>query len=325
MAGDIVAVPKLKVTATGDTLCDGARPILYESPLPLRPLISFALEAKSKGDEDKIHNALQRMTEEDPTLQVQRDEDTKEMILSGMGQVHLEVAVEKIKRKFGVEVELKEPKVPYRETIKKGVEQAYRHKKQSGGSGQFADVTIKIEPLPRGAGYEFVDKIVGGVVPRQYIPAVDKGIQEAMHHGHLGAFPVVDVRATLFDGSHHSVDSSEMAFKIAGSMGFKRAMEQANPVLLEPVMNMEITVPDDCIGDVIGDMNSRRGKVLGVEPKANSQVISVQVPMAEVLSYAPDLRSMTSDRGLFTMEFSHYEEVPPHMTVKILAERNQGA
>jgi elongation factor G len=325
VAGDIVAVPKLKVTATGDTLCDGARPILYESPLPLRPLISFALQAKSKGDEDKIHNALQRMTEEDPTLQVQRDEDTKELILSGMGQVHLEVAVEKIKRKFGVEVELKEPKVPFRETIKKGVEQAYRHKKQSGGRGQFADVTIKIEPLPRGSGYEFVDKIVGGVVPRQYIPAVDKGIQEAMHHGHLGAFPVVDVRATLFDGSHHSVDSSEMAFKIAGSMGFKRAMEQANPVLLEPVMNMEITVPDDCIGDVIGDMNSRRGKVLGVEPKANSQVINVQVPMAEVLAYAPELRSMTSDRGLFTMEFSHYEEVPPHLTAKILAERNKEA
>ena len=323
VAGDIVAVPKLKVTATGDTLCDGARPILFESPLPLKPVISFALQAKSKNDEDKIHNALQRMTEEDPTIQVQRDEETKELILSGMGQVHLEVVVEKIKRKFGAEVELKEPKVPYHETIKKTIEQSYRHKKQSGGRGQFADVTIKIEPLPRGSGYEFVDKVVGGVVPRQYIPAVDKGIQESMHHGHLGGFPVVDVRATLFDGSHHSVDSSEMAFKIAGSMAFKRAMEQSNPVLLEPVMNMEITVPDDCIGDVIGDMNSRRGKVLGVEPRANNQVIGVQVPMSEVLSYAPDLRSMTSDRGLFTMEFSHYEEVPPHLTVKILAERNK--
>ncbi|HKK02182.1 MAG TPA: elongation factor G [Desulfuromonadales bacterium] len=318
VAGDIVAVPKLKATATGDTLCDGAHPVIFESPLPLKPVISFALQAKSKNDEDKIHNALQRMTEEDPTIQIQRDEQTKEMILSGMGQVHLEVAVEKLKRKFGVEVELKEPKVPYRETIKKGVEQAYRHKKQSGGRGQFADVTIRLEPLSRSEGYEFVDKIVGGVIPRQYIPAVDKGIQEAMHHGHLGGFPVVDVRVTLFDGSHHSVDSSEMAFKIAGSMGFKKAMEQASPVLLEPVMNMEITVPDDCIGDVIGDMNARRGKVLGVEPKANSQVISAQVPMSEVLSYAPELRSMTSDRGLFTMEFSHYEEVPPHMSVKIL-------
>ena len=322
-AGDIVAVPKLKATATGDTLCDGAHPVIFESPLPLKPVISFALQAKSKNDEDKIHSALQRMTEEDPTIQVQRDEETKEMILSGMGQVHLEVAVEKLKRKFGVEVELKEPKVPYRETVKKAVEQAYRHKKQSGGRGQFADVTIRLEPLSRSEGYEFVDKVVGGVVPRQYIPAVDKGIQEAMHHGHLGGFPVVDVRVTLFDGSHHSVDSSEMAFKIAGSMGFKKAMESANPVLLEPVMNMEITVPDDCIGDVIGDMNSRRGKVFGVEPKANSQVISARVPMAEVLSYAPELRSMTSDRGLFTMEFSHYEEVPPHLTTKILAGTKQ--
>ncbi len=319
VAGDIVAVPKLKVTATGDTLCDGAKPIIFESPLPLKPVISFALQAKSKNDEDKIHTALQRMTEEDPTIQVQRDEETKELILSGMGQVHLEVAVEKIKRKFGAEVELKEPKVPYRETIKKGVEQAYRHKKQSGGRGQFADVTIKVEPLPRGAGYEFVDKVVGGVVPRQYIPAVDKGIQEVLPHGNLGGFPVVDVRVTLFDGSHHSVDSSEMAFKIAGSMGFRKAVEQANPVLLEPIVNMEISVPDDCIGDVIGDMNSRRGKVLGVEPKSNSQVIQAQVPMSEVLSYAPDLRSMTSDRGMFTIEFSHYEEVPPHLSVKVLA------
>ena len=318
--GDIVAVPKLKVTATGDTLCDGARPIIFESPLPLKPVISFALQTRSKNDEDKIHNALQRMTEEDPTLQVQRDEETKELILSGMGQVHLEVAVEKLKRKFGVEVELKEPKVPYRETIKKSVEQAYRHKKQSGGRGQFADVTIRLEPLARGTGYEFVDKIVGGVVPRQYIPAVDKGVQEAMRQGNLAGYPVADVRVTLFDGSHHSVDSSEMAFKIAGSMGFKKAMEQAAPVLLEPMVNMEITVPDDCIGDVIGDMNARRGKVLGVEPKANNQVITAQVPMAEVLSYSPDLRSMTSDRGLFTMEFSHYEEVPPHLTAKLLTE-----
>jgi elongation factor G len=237
-----------------------------------------------------------------------------------MGQVHVEVAVEKLKRKYGVEVLLKEPKVPYRETIKKAVKQHYRHKKQSGGRGQFADVHIEVEPLPRGSGYEFVDKVVGGVVPRQFIPAVDKGVQEAMRHGILAGYPVQDFRVTLFDGSHHSVDSSEMAFKIAGSMGFKKAMETASPVLLEPIMHMEITVPDDCMGDVIGDMNSRRGKVLGVEPQSGSQVISVQVPMAEVLKYAPDLRSMTSDRGLFTMEFSQYEEVPPHLTARILAE-----
>ena len=320
VAGDIVAVPKLKVTTTGDTLCDGAHPILYESPLPLKPVISFALQAKSKSDEDKIHTALHRLIEEDPTLQIQRDEDTRELILSGMGQVHLEVAVERLKRKFGVEVELKEPKVPYRETIRGRAKVQGKYKKQSGGRGQFGDTWIEVEPLPRGQGYEFVDKVVGGVIPRQYIPAVDKGIQEAMHHGILGGFPVVDFRVTLFDGSHHSVDSSEMAFKIAGSMGFKKALEQCNPVLLEPIMNMEISVPDDCIGDVIGDMNSRRGKVLGVEPKAGSQVIKVQVPMSEVLKYAPELRSMTSDRGLFTMEFSHYEEVPPHMTARILAE-----
>jgi len=319
-AGDIVAVAKLKETATGDTLCDGAKPVIYESPMALKPVISFALQAKSKGDEDKIMSSLHKLMEEDPTLLFQRDEETKEMILSGMGQVHVEVAVEKLKRKFGVEVLLKEPKVPYRETIKKSVKQHYRHKKQSGGRGQFADVHIELEPLPRGDGYEFVDKIVGGVVPRQYIPAVDKGIHEAMRHGILAGYPVQDFRVTLYDGSHHSVDSSEMAFKIAGSMAFKHAMELAAPVLLEPVMQMEITVPDDCIGDVIGDMNSRRGRVLGVEPQAGSQVIAVQVPMAEVLKYAPDLRSMTSDRGLFTMEFSHYDEVPPHLTAKVLAD-----
>jgi elongation factor G len=320
VAGDIVAVAKLKATATGDTLCDGSRPIVYESPMPLRPVISFALQAKSKSDEDKIHSALQRLIEEDPTLQIQRDEETHELILSGMGQVHLEVAVERLKRKFGVEVELKEPKVPYRETIRGRAKVQGKYKKQSGGRGQFGDTWIEVEPLARGAGYEFVDKIVGGVVPRQYIPAVDKGIQEAMQHGILGGFPVVDLKVTLYDGSHHSVDSSEMAFKIAGSMGFKKAMEQCTPVLLEPIMTMEISVPDDCIGDVIGDMNSRRGKVLGVEPKAGSQVIRVQVPMSEVLKYAPELRSMTSDRGLFTMEFSHYDEVPPHMTSRILAD-----
>ncbi|WP_027714580.1 elongation factor G [Desulfuromonas sp. TF] len=324
-AGDIVAVAKLKETVTGDTLCDGGRPIVFESPLSLKPVISFALEAKSKGDEDKIMSSLHRLMEEDPTLQVQRDEETKEMILSGMGQVHVEVAVEKLKRKFGVEVILKEPKVPYRETVTKPIKQHYRHRKQSGGRGQFADVHVELAPLKRGAGYEFVDKIVGGVIPRQFIPAVDKGIHDAMKHGILAGYPVQDFRVTLYDGSHHSVDSSEMAFKIAGSMAFKRAMEQAGPVLLEPVMHMEITVPDDCIGDVIGDMNSRRGKVLGVEPQGSNQVVIVQVPMAEVLKYAPELRSMTSDRGLFTMEFSHYEEVPSHLTSKILAQLDKGA
>jgi len=320
VAGDIVAVAKLKETETGDTLCDAGKPILYESPVSMKPVISFALEPKSKGDEEKIFSGLSKLTEEDPALQVQRDVETKEMIISGMGQVHVEVAVEKLKRKFGAEVILKEPKVPYRETIKKTVEQAYRHKKQSGGKGQFADVTIKIKPLERGAGYEFVDKIVGGVIPRQFIPAVDKGIQESMRKGILAGYPVQDFQITLFDGSHHSVDSSEMAFKIAGSMAFKKALEAANPVLLEPIMEMEITVPDECVGDVIGDMNQRRGKVLGMDPQGASQVVKTQVPMSEVLKYAPELRSMTSDRGLFTMEFSHYEEVPSHMTAKLLEE-----
>jgi elongation factor G len=324
VAGDIVAVAKLKETTTGDTLCDTARQIIYECPMSMKPVISFALEPKSKGDEEKIFSGLSRLSEEDPALHIQRDEETKEMIISGMGQVHVEVAIEKLKRKFGADVILKEPKVPYRETIKKSVDQHYRHKKQSGGRGQFADVHIRLEPKKRGEGYEFIDKIVGGVVPRQYIPAVDKGIQEAMRKGPLAGFPVQDFSVTLYDGSHHSVDSSEMAFKIAGSMGFKKACESASPVLLEPVMNMEITVPDECVGDVIGDMNSRRGKVLGMDPQAGSQVVKAQVPMAEVLKYAPELRSMTSDRGLFTMEFSHYEEVPSHLMAKLLESfRNQ--
>jgi elongation factor G len=318
VAGDIVAIAKLKETETGDTLCDAGKPIIYESPVSMKPVISFALEPKSKGDEEKIFSGLLKLTEEDPALQLQRDAETKEMIISGMGQVHVEVAVEKLKRKYGAEVLLKEPKVPYRETIKKAVEQSYRHKKQSGGKGQFADVSIKIKPLARGAGYEFVDKIVGGVIPRQFIPAVDKGIRETMGKGILAGFPVQDFQITLYDGSHHSVDSSEMAFKIAGSMAFRKALEAAGPILLEPVMEMEINVPDECVGDVIGDMNSRRGKVLGMDPQAGSQVIKVQVAMSEVLKYAPELRSMTSDRGLFTMEFSHYEEVPSHFLAKLL-------
>lgn len=323
VAGDIVAVAKMKETATGDTLSSEADAIVFESLLQLKPVISFALKACSKNDEDKIHSGLQRLIEEDPTLKITRDEQTHELILSGMGQVHIEVAVEKLKRKYGVSVELKLPKVPYRETIKGSTKLQSKYKKQSGGRGQYGDVWLEIEPLTTGGGYEFVDKIVGGVVPRQYIPAVNKGVEEALVKGSLGGYPVVDVKVTLFDGSHHSVDSSEMAFKIAGSMGLKKGLEQARPVLLEPIMKMEVIVPDDYIGDVIGDMNSRRGKVLGVEPQAGSQSIVVQVPMAEVLRYAPELRSMTSDRGLFTTEFSHYEEVPSHLMAKVLAARNE--
>ena len=317
--GDIVAVAKLKETVTWDTLCSEKTPMRLKGLELPAPMISFSLRPKSKGDEEKLGSALQRLMAEDPTITIVRNEETKELVISGMGQVHVEVTVDRIKRKFGVEVELDAPKVPYKETIKGTVSIQGRHKKQSGGRGQFGDVWLKIEPLPKGSGYEFDNKIVGGVVPRQYIPAVDKGVQEAMDGGVLAGYPVVDLKVSLFDGSYHTVDSSEMAFKIAGSMAFKKGVVEAKPVLLEPIMLMDINVPNDNMGDIIGDLNSRRGKVNGVEPMANSQLIKAQVPMSEVLKYAPDLRSMTGGRGMFTMEFSHYEEVPSHLTAKIVA------
>jgi elongation factor G len=319
-AGDIVAVAKLKETITGDTLCDPVKSIVYEPAPLLKPVISYAIEPKTKNDEDKIHGALHKMIEEEPTLESHRDTQTKEFIISGMGQVHLDVIVEKMKRKFNVEVLLKTPKVPYLETIRGSVRVQGKYKKQSGGRGQYGDCWIEMAPQPRGEGYLFEDKIVGGVIPRQYIPAVDKGIQEACVDGFLAGYPVIDFKVALVDGSFHTVDSSEMAFKVAGSMAFKKAMELCKPVLLEPIVTMKVTVPDENMGDVIGDLNSRRGKVVGVEPKANSQIIRAVVPMSEVLAYSNDLRSMTSDRGLFTTEFSHYEEVPTHMAQKIIAE-----
>lgn len=321
-AGDIVAVAKLKETITGDTLCDPAKPIVYEPAKQLLPVISYAIEPKTKADEDKIHNALHRMIEEEPTLESHRDPQTKEFIISGMGQVHLEVIVEKLKRKFGVDVVLKTPKVPYLETIRGSAKVQGKYKKQSGGRGQYGDCWIEMGPTARGEGYVFEDKIVGGVIPRQYIPAVDKGIQEASAEGFLAGFPVVDFKVALYDGSFHTVDSSEMAFKVAGSMAFKKAMEICKPVLLEPIVNLKVTVPDENMGDVIGDLNSRRGKVVGVEPKANSQIIRAVVPMSEVLAYSNDLKSMTSDRGMFNTEFSHYEELPTHLSQKVIAEAN---
>lgn len=320
VAGDIVAVAKLKETVTGDTLCDPAKPIVFEPAKQLLPVISYAIEPKTKADEDKIHNALHRMIEEEPTLESHRDAQTKEFIISGMGQVHLEVIVEKMKRKFGVDVLLKTPKVPYFETIRGTAKVQGKYKKQSGGRGQYGDCWIEMSPVSRGEGYVFEDKVVGGVIPRQYIPAVDKGIQEASTEGFLAGYPVVDFKVSLYDGSFHTVDSSEMAFKVAGSMAFKKAMELCKPVLLEPIVNMKITVPDENMGDVIGDLNSRRGKVVGVEPKANSQIIRAVVPMSEVLAYSNDLKSMTSDRGLFNTEFSHYEEVPSHLAQKVIAD-----
>ncbi len=260
------------------------------------------------------------MMEEDPTIELHRDEETRDFILSGMGQQHIEIIVEKLKRKFSAEVVLKAPKVPYKETIRGTASAQGRQKKQTGGHGQFGDTWIKVEPLPHGAGFEFVDQIVGGAIPRNFIPAVEKGIREAMAGGYLAGYPMVDVRATLYDGSYHDVDSSDMAFKIAASIGFKNAVEKAKPILLEPIMNMEVTVPDECMGDVIGDLNSRRGKVLGMETKGHTQVIKSRVPMAEVLKYAPDLRSITSGRGEFHLEFSHYEELPGHLADKVIKE-----
>jgi elongation factor G len=318
--GEIVAVAKLKDTATGDTLADERAPILYPGLTHAPPAISFAVEPKSKGDDEKATQALARMMEEDPSLEMHRDPQTHELILSGVGQMHIEVVIERLKRKYGAEVELKAPKVPYKETIKGRAEAQGKLKKQTGGRGQFGDTWLKVEPLPRGTGFEFVDHIKGGVVPRQYIPAVEKGVREALQEGILAGYPIVDVRVTLFDGSYHEVDSSEMAFKIAASMGFKTAMGQAKPVMLEPVMSMEVAVPDDNMGDVIGDLNSRRGKVLGVEPKPGGQIIRAQVPMAEILKYSPDLRSMTSGRGSFTVAFSHYEEMPPHLAERVIKE-----
>lgn len=319
-AGDIVAVAKLKDVKTGDTLCDENAPIVYKAPDIPEPVISFAVIPKSRADEDKLSQSIQKVIDEDPTISFVMSEQTKEFLLSGMGQTHIEITLEKMKRKYGVEVELKTPKVPYKETITKRAQAQGKYKKQSGGRGQYGDCWIEIEPLPRGAGFEFIDNIVGGVIPKQYIPAVEKGIVEAMAEGVVAGFPTVDVRVRLFDGSFHPVDSSEMAFKIAGSLAFQKAAQSANPVLLEPIMDLEVITPDDCMGDVIGDINSKRGHVVGVEPKANSQIVRAKVPMAEILKYANDLKSLTSGRAMFTVKFSHYEEVPTHLSEKIIQQ-----
>lgn len=318
--GSILAVAKLKETTTGDTLCAENAKIKFEMALPIQTLITFALIPKSKGDEDKILSSLNRLLEEDRGLKIDRNAETKEILLSGSGQVHIEATIEKLKRKFNVEVLLKPPKVPYRETIKKKVRVQGRHKKQTGGHGQFGDCWVQLEPMPRGHGFEFVDAIVGGVIPRQYIPAVEKGIIESCQKGVLAGFPCVDFKATLDDGSYHAVDSSEMAFKIAGSLAFKKASEQANPVLLEPIMKVRITTPDEFMGDIMGDLNGRRGRVLGMENAGKYQVINAEVPMSEFLTYAPDLRSMTGGRGIFTMQFERYDEVPSQIAEKLLVE-----
>ena len=319
-AGEIVAVAKFKETSTGDTLCDPKTPILYPSPPAVEPVISFAIRPKTRSDEDKLGSSLSRMIEEDPTLQFGKDAQTREFILSGMGEIHLEVAVEKLRRQFGVEVELRTPKIPYKETIKATAESQGKYKKQTGGRGQYGDCWLRVEPLPPGTGFEFVNAIVGGVIPRQYIPAVEKGVVERMTRGVIAGYPVVDTKVTVFDGSFHTVDSSEMAFKIAASLGFRKAAIEAKPVLLEPITEVEIVVPEENVGDIIGDLNGRRGRVQGVEARGRLQIVKAFVPLAEVLRYSSDLRSITSGRGQFTMRMSSYEEVPSVIAEKVIVE-----
>lgn len=318
LSGMIVAVAKLKETTTGDTVCAASDPIVYENLQAVEPSMSYAVSTTKKDDEDKLFSSITKMLEEDPTLRLTRDPNTNEILISGVGAVHLQVTGDKIKRKFGVEMALRTPKVPYKETIKKKVEVQYKHKKQSGGRGQYAENYLEISPLPPGGGFEFEDRIVGGVIPKNYIPAIEKGVLEAMSNGIIAGFPVVDVKVAVFDGSFHNVDSSEMAFKISGSMGFKKGSQDANPVLLEPIMDMTVSMPKECVGDVIGDLNSRRGKVMGMDSKVKTEEVSAQVPMAEILEYAPDLTSITGGRGTFTTKFSHYQEVPAHLTEKIV-------
>jgi elongation factor G len=320
VAGDIVALAKLKDASTGDTLCDPAHVVRFPKYEVAPPAISFAITPKTRGDEEKVSNGLRRLGEEDPAMQLKFDPQTKEMLISGTSQVHVEVVLDKLKRRFGVEVELHPPQVPYRETIRKKASAQGRHKKQTGGRGQFGDCWIEVEPRPRGEGYVFEDAIFGGSIPRNFIPAVEKGIVEAMEHGVIAGYPVVDVKVKLYDGSYHTVDSSELAFKLAGGLAWDHAMTEANPVLLEPVMNAEVIAPEENMGDIMGDLSGRRGRPQGSESMGEMHVIRAQVPLAEMLTYAPQLRSMTAGRGSFTMELDHYDEVPSHLVEKIAAE-----
>jgi elongation factor G len=318
--GDIGAVAKLKDVMTGDVLLDSDQKIDLPSLDFPEPVMSFAITPKAKGDEEKVATSLRRLSEEDPTLQLRRDPQTGEQLLSGMTQMHVEVAVDRLKRRFGVEVDLNPPRVPYLETIRKQSKGHGRYKKQTGGRGQFGDCHIVLEPIEGHTGYEFVDKIVGGVIPQGFRPAVDKGIQEAMHQGELAGAPVQGVRVLLVDGSYHTVDSSEMAFKVAGSLAFKQAYEQADPVLLEPIMEVDVTVPDDTVGSVNGDLNSRRGRLQGMEPAGGMTSIKAEVPMAEMLTYGQALTSMTGGRGDYHMQFLRYDEVPSHVAQKLIEE-----
>ncbi len=317
-AGDIVAIGKLKDTQTGDTLCDEQAPVCYQKTALPRPVLSFAIEPKSSADIEKVSLGLHKLIEEDPTLEFSRHADTKEMVLSGMGQWHIDLALEKLRRKYGAEVVLHMPKIPYHETIRSTAQAQGKYKKQTGGHGQYGDCWLELGPLPRGEGFRFENKVVGGAIPRNFIPAVEKGVVEAMHHGSLAGFPIVDCRVAVYDGSYHAVDSSEMAFKVAASIGFKKALETAHPVLLEPIMTVEVEAPADHIGSVIGDLNARRGRILHVEARDHTEQITVHVPLAEMLTYATTLNSLTAGRGSYTMEFWRYDEVPRELAVRIV-------
>ncbi|MBI3454156.1 MAG: elongation factor G [Candidatus Rokubacteria bacterium] len=318
--GEIGVVAKLKETLTGDTLCAENAPFVMPPIAFPEPAISFALQPKAKGDEEKISNALARLAEEDPTLRYHYDPETRQLLISGIGQLHIEVTLERMKRKFGAEVTLLPPRIPYKETVKGRVQVQGRHKKQTGGRGQFGDVWIEVEPLPRGAGFEFVDKVFGGAIPRNFIPSAEKGVRARLERGVLAGYPVVDIRVTLYDGSFHTVDSSDIAFQIAGQIAAEKGVLEARPCLLEPIMNVEATVPSNLAGDTIGDLNSRRGRIMGMEPGGDTTLVRAQVPMAEMLNYEPSLRSMSGGRGSYSMEFSHYEELPAMFAEKVVAE-----
>jgi len=318
--GAIVSTNKVKNAETGQTISDQSNPVIIEPAKLPQAVMSFAIQPKSRSDEDKLMPSLHRIKEEDPTIQFRVDDETRDFLISGTGQSHVEVTVEKLKNTYGVNVDLQKPKVPYRETIKSKSKAEGKYIKQTGGRGQYGDAWLEIEPLPRGKDYEFVNKIVGGAIPKNFIPSVEKGVRDSLKKGVLAGYPVMEVKVTLFDGKYHPVDSSDIAFQIAGSMGFKKAVELANPVVLEPIMRMEVLTPEDTLGDVIGDINARRGKVSGVDPQSGAHLIKALVPMAEILTYAPELRSITSGRGTFTQEFDHYEEVPAHLSNKIIEE-----
>ncbi len=323
--GDIVVLPKLSDTHIGDTLCTSKQQRVIHTEPPQKPVLFYAVKPKGQKDEQKITSSMNRLLQEESSLVLFREPQTKELILGGLGQIQIDIFTERLKRKFDVEIELLPPKIPYRETITKSANAQGKYKKQTGGRGQYGDTWIKIEPQPRGKGFEFVDNIVGGVIPKNFIPSVEKGIKDTMEKGLLAGYPIVDVKVTLYDGSHHSVDSSDMAFQIAGSLGFKKAYEQAAPVILEPIMKLEIVVPDDYIGQINGDITSKRGKILKMEPLGGFQRIVALAPQAEIQQFAAELSTMTQGQGYFTMEFDHYEIVPPHLQQKIIEESKKAS